>query len=69
LGSGCRSRQAAFRNEGRAQIERELAVWINVPVEERRQCPEILGVEAFPEPLLFNRALEQNRVGEKSGCF
>ena len=26
----------------------ELAVWIDVPLEERRQCPEILGAEAFP---------------------
>ena len=32
-----------FQKRGPRLIERELAVWINVPVEERRQCPEILS--------------------------
>ena len=33
-------------------------------VKERRQCPAILGAEASPEPFLFNRVLDQNRVDE-----
>jgi hypothetical protein len=33
-------------------------------VKQRRQGPEVLGAETFPQPLLLDRPLDQDRVDE-----